>query len=495
MKQVGTKTQSNRKRKSLSHVPSPLTLEEVRGDSMAPEIMDVESRKVKIQSPICFDDEEDLEQSRISPKRRRKRQSMMLPQPEEINTFLPTNSSRTQQTSRHHHSTPPRPQKSFSANFQSMKELRKLVRGYCSRSNTEQATSEEAKAIRELTGYPLPSKAPTSNTIQNVVKTSKEILADRRLVFQKIAPTMSEMEKRKDVDIKQWESDTGCRVEKSSRSGKYRYYDLESNQRMPSQEYKQRYMAVIEEGRAGRAATAQFWMDMIQADDPSNNKVESETYRSHPQETLSDEEMNLKEAFLPPKSNLLRGSSTGSTEDEDMVKICGFNVTLSNHINGSSIMKLSDEPSTMATTQSGNEPAEIVEVSSEDTEEISSRTSTTPSPIPVVFNGAGFAPNTDTSTKTEGAVLVAQSRDEGMDEDSDEKRSSPGEVPLLPIPSRDVQSMDPEVAEAERRLWEKIDNALKEYSEEVMAIMKSKQTGARVDVCNGITNQFSARKI
>jgi hypothetical protein len=376
-----------------------------------------------------------------------------------------------------------------------MKQLRKLVRGYCSRSNAEQASSEEAKAIRELTGYPLPTKSPTSNTIQNVGKTSKEILADRRLVFQKIAPTMSEMEKRKDVDIKQWENDTGCRVEKSSRSGKYRYYDLESNQRMPSQEYKQRYMAVIEEGRAGRAATAQFWMDMIHADDPSNNEVESGSYRSHPQETLSDEEMNLMEAFLPPKSNLSRGSSAGSTEDEDMVKICGFNVTLSNHLNGSSIMKLSDEPSTMTTAQSDNEPAEIVEVSSEDTEEISSRTSTTPSPIPVVFNGAGFASNTDTSTKTEGAVLVAQSRDEGMDEDSEEKSSSPGGVPLLPIPSRDVQSMDPEVAEAERRLWEKIDNALQEYSEEVMTIMKSKQTGARVGICNGITNQFSAQKI
>ena len=41
---------------------------------------------------------------------------------------------------------------------------------------------------------------------------------------------------------------------------------------------------------------------------------------------------------------------------------------------------------------------------------------------------------------------------------------------LLPFPSRDNPSQDAMIARAEKKLWNRIDAALKEYSKEVLEI-------------------------
>lgn len=46
---------------------------------------------------------------------------------------------------------------------------------------------------------------------------------------------------------------------------------------------------------------------------------------------------------------------------------------------------------------------------------------------------------------------------------------------LLPLPSRDESSSDPEVAKAERELWDKIDAALEEYSNKVLLIQERRR--------------------
>lgn len=46
---------------------------------------------------------------------------------------------------------------------------------------------------------------------------------------------------------------------------------------------------------------------------------------------------------------------------------------------------------------------------------------------------------------------------------------------LLPLPSRDEASSDPEIAKAERELWDKIDAALEEYSHKVLVIQESRR--------------------
>ena len=48
-------------------------------------------------------------------------------------------------------------------------------------------------------------------------------------------------------------------------------------------------------------------------------------------------------------------------------------------------------------------------------------------------------------------------------------------IPLLPLPSQDSESTDPEIAAAEKRLWDKIDLALHEYSGEVMMIRNKRR--------------------
>jgi len=46
---------------------------------------------------------------------------------------------------------------------------------------------------------------------------------------------------------------------------------------------------------------------------------------------------------------------------------------------------------------------------------------------------------------------------------------------LLPLPSRDETSSDPEIARVEQKLWERIDAALEEYSNEVLSIQESRR--------------------
>eukprot|EP00539_Tryblionella_compressa_P015022 CAMPEP_0178840792 /NCGR_PEP_ID=MMETSP0746-20121128/14604_1 /TAXON_ID=913974 /ORGANISM="Nitzschia punctata, Strain CCMP561" /LENGTH=675 /DNA_ID=CAMNT_0020503967 /DNA_START=79 /DNA_END=2107 /DNA_ORIENTATION=- len=488
------KESSNRKRKSLSHVPTTLALEgqknEASSNSFHPgreENNNVEVKPRSQQSSSLCIEEDDLQLASVSSKRRKKRQSMVLPKQTEM--FIPSESPKA--SSQLSNQTRPTPsKKSFPGDLQSMQELRKLVRGYCSRSETERSSSSEAVAIRDLTGYPLFSDAPAKKSGMS----SKEILANRRLVFQKISPVMIEMEKQKELDTKQWERDTGCRVGKSNKSGKYRYFCIETNQKVASQEYKRRYMSVLEDGRPHRVQTALAWIENLKPEATTDNHhhyEDSFMTASGPNESrgsfantfeqardIRTNEAELREAFLPPVSNLLaQGSNSGSSEDddEDTMELCDLSVSLDcgEHANARSIMKPTPVSTTMTAAQR-DEPAEISEASSLDTEESGSRAST-PSPLPLdLFAAANGFTMEESKVPTGKPVLVDSSKADAMAA----VEASRG-TPLLPLPSRDAESVDPDVAQAERRLWEKIDNALHEYSEEVAKIMKSRPIGAR----------------
>ncbi len=60
--------------------------------------------------------------------------------------------------------------------------------------------------------------------------------------------------------------------------------------------------------------------------------------------------------------------------------------------------------------------------------------------------------------------------------------SSPGsdydnESSVLPLPSREEESSDPEFAQAEQKLWSAIDDALEEYSRDILAIQTTRRMG------------------
>jgi hypothetical protein len=499
------KISSSKKRKSLIHVPAPVRYEDVlHGQDIArAEDKQMEDQPPKtLQVNICLEEEE-VEETRISPKRRRKRQSMVLPTPMDLSEEGSALSSPSRATT---HTSSPRtpglsPEKPFPGTLESMEELRSLVRGYCAMSGAEKLSTIAADRIRALTGYPMPGGIVTKPTAQKKVETDQKIIiANRRRVFSKIAPAMAIMEKQKEHDTKQWELDTGCRVGKSSKSGKYRYFSIEDNQRMASQEYKRRYMAVLEGARLNRAAIAQKWMEKLAKVDPdvdvpiaptevSSDRLvmdgNTEALRTVSHDVAADGlenesdmvltqdqevEQLQREAFLPPKSNLVRRESSGSNSD-DAMELCDLTVSL----NRGELPSLAH--SAPATITSSSDVAEISEASSEDTEESGSRTAT-PSPLPLEFVASSHAE----VMQGPGPVLVAQSRDEGMDEHCDAGRKMESAevhdtVPLLPLPSREAESLDPDIAQAEKRLWDKIDAALKEYSEEVMKIRKAKHGG------------------
>ncbi|KAG7364401.1 hypothetical protein IV203_037603 [Nitzschia inconspicua] len=516
---------SNRKRKSLIHVQAP---EPVREDKLGCTSTDSRCSHTEAYSPrtlqvnICLEEEE-LEQAKISPKRRKKRQSIVVPTPlvfsEKGNSKPSPSRVSTQPMQRSPSLSPVR--KSFPGTWESMEQLRALVRGYCAMSDAEKSFSDSADQIRMLTGYPMPAEAQTKTLTEQEVETDqKVIMANRRRVFSKISPAMAEMEKQKEHDTKQWERDTGYRVGKSNKSGKYRYFSIEDKQRVASQEYKRRYMAVLECSRPIRAAAAEMWMEKLAStktvfndskapmeessfalcpvvqklpnvravshevepeDDPSKSntttqqnevqqreafippEVRPEDDPSKSNTTTQQIEAQQRQAFIPPKSNLGGRKSPGS---DDTVALC--------HLGGS------DEDDTnmdLVENSHSHTPmqlvAEISEASSEDTEEYGSR-SDTPSPLPLGFVAPGHADEMNMI----GPFFVAQSSDELHLHDA--RNKSPeihDNAPLLPLPSRQAESLDPDIAQAEKRLWDKIDAALKEYSEEVMIIRKSKNDG------------------
>jgi hypothetical protein len=84
------------------------------------------------------------------------------------------------------------------------------------------------------------------------------------MILQKIAPIIEFMDKRRVEETQFWEDKTQCRVEKS-RSGKYRYYSVGSiatnnnSSKVSPQEYKNRYLAVLEGTAEERFEKAEEW--------------------------------------------------------------------------------------------------------------------------------------------------------------------------------------------------------------------------------------------
>mmetsp|Transcript_583 Transcript_583/g.644 ORF Transcript_583/g.644 Transcript_583/m.644 type:complete len:671 (-) Transcript_583:884-2896(-) len=514
---------ARRKRKTLSHVPSPLVPEDKQNygfpdNQGREENNDVEKKPKNLRIKLCHDDDEDAEMITVSPKRRKKRQSMVIP------SNIPFQDDGTKSSNSDSfmgiESPLKKKNKIFPGDLKIMQELRYLVRSYCGiSSETERGFSEEAKSILEITGYQLPKKNMTTTGSNN----SRAILSNRRLVIQKIAPVLTQMEKRRERDTKQWESDTKCRVTKSVKSGRYRYYDVESNQKISSQEYKRRYITVLEDSRSDRLARAQAWMTKIdQGDeliaesqerseypDPSGTELvkminvpKSMEKKEHLSENLLVSEepivfgivdrqeqnrieknsMKQKEAFSPPinNNNLVRLEGTGSEDIEviDRMDICDLSMSLDYGERSSCISMTNNSHLTTKTLFTGRgEIAEISEASSEDTDEnqLESRTS---SPTNTMVNGAVTEMPKDglhfeTANSRDKRSYISDGR---MGENRSDKTHTTDIVSnhSFSLPSRDTESIDPEIAQAERRLWDKIDLALHEYSKEIMLISEKK---------------------
>eukprot|EP00536_Pseudo-nitzschia_multiseries_P007201 jgi/Psemu1/324650/estExt_fgenesh1_pg.C_1660020 len=487
---VGAKSSSSvrRKRKTLSHVPSPMiSSEEPNFQLHATDSARVnESSTASAIETYTFEDDSSHETDKGCSKRRRKRQSMVIPSDlpfQEHTDTLPKLPSPKEYQKKNKFF--------FPSDYKQMQQLRNLVRGYCAlSSDKERGESDDGKEIQALTGYELPRRVATKGSGDR----SQDILANRRLVIQKIAPVLAQMEKRKGRDVKQWENRTGCHVTKSERSGRYRYYDIASNQRVGSQEYKRRYVSCLEETRPYRLAKAQEWMNNLNPVEEEISKIHAENFRmsegpvsiyvdQQDYNAIDYSDMKQKEAFDPPRTNNLKRAErvdsryVGTT---DRMEICDVSLSLDYGEQQSSDTSMVNNNyqatvTTMETGYEGSEIAEISEASSEDTDDSPNESRSSSPTAESVYVGGNV----------EGGDSIVLDAREARDDDGsstiEERKVDTDTAPPRPFPSRRTESMDPEIAAAERRLWDKIDLALHEYSGEVMMIenKKRKATGHR----------------
>ena len=482
---------------------------------------------------VCLahdDDDEEEHEDGSPPKRRKRRQSMVLP----INVDGSDADSSPSKTPRDQQKMKPSSPVPFKGDMASMRELQKLVRNYCAKPNSERESCQELAMIRQLTGYTL-SGSTTKRDLnedknQGVIHQGRQskstvlLASSRRLVMEKLGPVMAEMERRKVEDKEKWEHATGCRVTKSQRSGKYRYFCMTSNMKVSSQDYKGRYMSVLEQEKLDRESKAQAWKGLLlkPSVDSSANCFDDEIFRSdcglsdlrpdHEEKIIAgaldpqvshrvpsdqqgpsldvfSEESEIvpdeyvqREAFLPPKNQM---RSRRALPESSIFPVSTFN-----DCDRSSILPIAatvsnsdfDESSDISRAASGEsddsqndaKPQFLADKKLLDADRDSVSTEET---------GPGNCLLLDSGSllHSEDAEVPIECSDSGKEASTISDLHEPGsdEGPLLPIPSRDDKSADPKIAMAEKRLWEKIDKALREYSQEVTEINlgKSGTTG------------------
>lgn len=437
-----TATAGKRSRKSLCHVPSPLVTSQEdlavleRGPSPPP--------PVSLHVQICLDEDDALEGETAgaaapsSPaKRRKKRTSMELPRELVVpEPYALSGEEDTQELSR---------VKSTSSDFQGsledMKTLQALVRGYCRRPKSDRGTCPEAQEIQEGTRYPLmapsPSDPPAS---QN----------DRHWVLQHLAPVIEQMDQRKALDTKKWQDATGCRVERS-RSGKYRYISMETNQRVKSQEYQRRYRQVLHEEAWVRLERADAWKEKLLEEVVDNAQ---EVDKSVPgDEDTSCPEVDIEDVLKADSKPPSTATAVESDKHDDVsMEMCDLSVSMD--MEQSRITYVDAEN---ALQDEEDCPAVTTDI--------------------VSCHDPSMDEDKQNDLEDERALQPIRTATEEICE-LRPKSVTPTEniVETLPLPDRDDESSDPEIAKAERQLWSRIDQALQDYSYQVMTIVKSRQT-------------------
>ena len=249
-------------------------------------------------STICLDDDDTEDDqyygSSNSSKNKRKRQSMALPTDlmAQEGVLLSDNhnddTTSALSTQVKEHKKPPSSSASTTTSSLSLDQIRDLVRNQCSAESIAR-NSLSIDTLEQALNYPLENvvcqpKVPSSPTnLQEGTSPTSEggstpvLLADRRLLLQQLTPAIQAMDQRKVQDTKFLLESTGCRVEKS-KSGKFRYYASDTNDKVPSKEYKRRYLNVVADRRqASRLKNLEWMEEALSSKTTSNQNQEDET--------------------------------------------------------------------------------------------------------------------------------------------------------------------------------------------------------------------------
>ena len=195
-------------------------------------------------------------------KRRKKRQSIFLPsdskndQPGEVAEFFDTLMKAAKQPQEDQMS--PKPTIESHTIVESvadeMTTIRRLVREYCSLPEGERGSSDAAKKIEELTSYPL-----VSTPDQACDGSSQGLFERRHALLVKLGPIVERMERGKIAEKDLCERETGFRVERS-RSGRYRYFNSETNTRVSPNEYEEVYLKQLQKASKEKGLVIQHFL-------------------------------------------------------------------------------------------------------------------------------------------------------------------------------------------------------------------------------------------
>jgi hypothetical protein len=481
-----SKSKSKRPRKSFSHVPSaPVTtdfdpISSSRGDGDdetgirergATETVTESSYESFTSLQVADDFVEKSDADASVTKRRKKRQSIALPSDtttgtqEYFSTFMtykkaPPTAQKEERTSAAVAtalSVASMEQRPTAVNSQDLQELRKLVRSYTSLPLDSRDNCWELQDIRERTGYVLTPPLTCLDDIlhgdpnlddsdssgandhheeqQQQQQDKQSLKASKMNLLVQMGPQLQYMDEKKTEQIQNSMSATDCFVEK--KRGRYMYYDVSSNRTIPPDEYEQRYLLMLQD----------------------IHNIRSQEWAQHFQQvTVTDV---VQEQALDLQSVIENESESGQESPLEMRDDVNDNYDDDDNDNAHEEMDICETSASFALGE---------DLDLED----DSNTSMSP------------CNNSNSSSKRgdEGQEIVLDEKGEfrALSYSTDGTVASPGSdydnnSSVLPLPSREEESSDPEFAQAEQKLWGAIDHALEEYSRDILAIQTTRRMG------------------
>ena len=231
-----------------------------------------------------------------------------------------------------------------------------------------------------------------------------------------MGPVIERMDRGKTFDRDLMERETGCRVEKA-RSGRYRYYSTQTEKRVTPSEYEEVYLKQVEKLSAEKGQVIQQWLRDFDKDVYGTDERQAETL----EETVADDEDG---SMATDENADKKNEACGEEGDDKKNEACR------------------EEEDDNKNEVSGEEEDDNMDISI--------------SPV---------AP---------GLEEAEQAGDEAIPIVSSTATIAPRQM-LLSLPPRDTISSDPDIAEAQNKLWETIDDAVETYSRTVFAIQAANE--------------------
>ena len=272
-------TRKKRTRKSLAHVvqrsATPVTSADTapsHNPLMTP-VSSKQSKQLVLTEDECEGGEDAVPVEESSAKRRKKRQSIMLPSDLEPTEDGGANDDyvKTYATFKNNPSPPATPARETKTPTKpltrNLHDLRKLVHEYTLQPKEQRNDSMPAKEILATTGYHL-----RSDPLRSSGRAPSELTREEKInAFMKLGPDLQKMDACKVSDAKMVAQVTQCKPQKL-RGGYYKYFHSESGRPVSPEEFEERYLLMLEEVDAVRSKAWVEYFDKLRGDEGFRNK-------------------------------------------------------------------------------------------------------------------------------------------------------------------------------------------------------------------------------